>query len=141
MTEYHEAIQSDHRALFIDIDFEKLTGGETHELREQEERVVKSNNPKIQRKYRQEMTKQFKQQNYQERLTKILQKEEISEEDIREAEKIDNETTNTAIKEEEKLKGRAQLPWSPKLKQAYLEVEFWRTAINGEKRDKSYSKT
>ena len=29
MTEYHEAIQSDHRALFIDIDFEKLTGGET----------------------------------------------------------------------------------------------------------------
>mgnify|MGYP003493047141 FL=1 len=140
MTEYHEAIQSDHRALFIDIDFEKLTGGETHELREQEERVVKSNNPKIQRKYRQEMTKQFKQQNYQERLTKILQKEEISEEDIREAEKIDNETTNTAIKEEEKLKGRAQLPWSPKLKQAYLEVEFWRTAMNGEKRNKSYSK-
>ena len=88
VTEYHVAIQSDHRALFIDIDFEKLTGGETHELREQEERVVKSNNPKIQRKYRQEMTKQFKQQNYQERLTKILQKEEISEEDIRKAEKL-----------------------------------------------------
>ena len=88
MTEYHEAIHSDHRAFVIDIDFEKLTGGETHELREQEERVVKSNNPKIQRKYRQEMTKQFKQQNYQERLTKILQKEEISEEDIREAEKL-----------------------------------------------------
>jgi hypothetical protein len=41
MREYHEAIQSDHRTLFIDIDFEKLTGGETHELREPEEWVVK----------------------------------------------------------------------------------------------------
>jgi hypothetical protein len=41
---------------------------------------------------------------------KIIQKEEISEEDITDAEKNGNETANTAINEEEKLKGRAQFP-------------------------------
>ena len=41
---------------------------------------------------------------------------------------------------ERKLKGKVQHPWSPKLKQAYLEIEFWRTAINAGKRNKCYSK-
>ena len=142
---YHEGPQSDHRALYVDLDAYMLL---THHARDNaiqtpQARVLKTGNPEAVAIYQTKMKEYYDQHNMFKRIKKLHKMHsELTDDKVRVAlEKWDRDQGG-AMRHAEKALGSIRLKkhyWSPTLRNAGLLCRYWRLPLlsNRENRDVS----
>jgi hypothetical protein len=133
--------ESNHRALFINIDLSRVLKGMPHDPISRENRAISSTIPWKVTKYQQYVLKEcqasqifshakaFEIRNKGSPMTNELQKE---------LDGIDAELTAIQLEAEQLCKTRRHLPWSPTLKQCNNRIRYWRLWIRELRRHKDY---
>ena len=129
MLPYNEIIQSDHRALFIDIDINKALKG-TIDIRDKKTTIhLTTKNKKMCKEYRELVSSGIQQYNLIERLDRIINEYKGGNFDSNEYQEWDRELTTLMTESAKKFKQRETVWWSPELHHAYLGVKFWKVKI------------
>jgi hypothetical protein len=126
---YHEIIQSDHRALILDIDLQKLEVCNLNDFSRPERNIISSN-----RRCRNEFVTRCKtkadQHDWLRRLEKIKKEDNL---DVleRKLNNLDDEVTRSLTTEAENLKKKRKPRRSAELNKAILNHQMWRIALSG----------
>jgi hypothetical protein len=122
--------ESDHRALFLDIDMAAYLQGEPSLELATETRHINGKNHKSIAIYKSELEKFFQTSGYMQRLydfeTLHAQQKVLSEVMATELDNLDNELTSAKLYAESKCKRKVQVPWSPKIKELNDEIRYWK---------------
>jgi hypothetical protein len=133
--------ESDHRALFIDVDLPRILKGMPHDPISRNNRAISSTIPCKVKKYQQYVfqeckasqifsrTKDFEIRNKGIPMTPELHKE---------LDAMDLEMTAIQLEAEKLCKARRQFPWSPLLKSCNNRIRYWRLWIRELRRHKDY---
>jgi hypothetical protein len=133
--------ESDHRALFIDVDLSTVLKGMPPDPTSRDNRAITSQIPWKVEKYQQYVhqecirsqiftrSKTFEIQNKGHHLTPALHKE---------LDGLDAELTAIQLEAEQLCKAKKQYPWSPLLKQCNNRIRYWRLWIRELRRFKDY---
>ena len=124
----HEYTTSDHRALFIDIDLKRFLGGEPHDIMSINGRTLTTSDPRTVMKYQKFLLEALNESNIENDITSInkeIQEFGKSQETITRIEEIDVRFTKMKLDCERKSKQPYRHPWSPILKGAYRNHQFW----------------
>jgi hypothetical protein len=133
---FHLIIYSDHRELFLDVDFQGLLGGIPSSILPPKLRGVssKTNDPTL---YVMAIQKHLLANNVYNKSATIfavmMRSSEGSVLDtlVRAINKIDNSITRVMLLAEIKYRRKPRAPWSDKLAAASSTVRFWKTLISG----------
>jgi hypothetical protein len=133
--------ESDHRALFIDVDLPRILKGMPHDPISRNNRAISSTIPWKVEKYQQYVFQECK-------ATKIFSRAkafEIRNKGIpmtpelhKELDAMDLEMTAIQLEAEKLCKARRQFPWSPLLKSCNNRIRYWRLWIRELRRHKDY---
>ena len=142
---YHEGPQSDHRALYVDLDAYRLLAHHARDnaIQPPQARVLKTGNPEAVAIYTTKMKEYYDQHKMIKRIKKLHKRHyELSDDKVRVAlEKWDRDQ-GRAMRHAEKALGSIRLKkhyWSPTLRNAGLLCRYWRLRLlsNRENRDVS----
>ena len=124
----HEITTSDHRALFVDIDFKAFFDGELFDILNVKGRDLSTGDPRTVVKYQQLLLDEINKSEIETKIEEInrkLQTQEVDDNIRQQFEEIDIEMTNMKLRCEKQSKQRFKHPWSPALKNAYRNLQFW----------------
>jgi hypothetical protein len=128
--DYHEFTQSDHRALYMDMDMAKLLGGEPSPLENGAKRGIMSNDPRAVAVYREKLEKLLDESNIEAEMEKLLANIKdnngvLCRKLAKEAERLDEKLTTMKQVSERLCRKIHSLPWSPKLREARNRLRYW----------------
>jgi hypothetical protein len=122
---------SDHRALFVKINFEKLFSTNVQSIDSTAARKLTQATPKERKIFLQEANLHFESQNIYERLKKLrgISQDEWGKEMDEEFEKCDTEVIRGMLAAESKTRKTKTVAWSPKFAKAVNYKSFWKVAL------------
>jgi hypothetical protein len=128
----HHGYPSDHRAVFIRIDLQKILSTEIHPLESISMRLINAATPKEQVKFLQELHEHYESQNLYSRLEKLwsIPAQEWTDADETEYNKCDRQHIDGMLAPERKTCKIKQFTWSPKYSKAVEEKSFWKIALS-----------
>ena len=127
----HDGYLSDHRSLVVDFDARTLFEGVTSQIMASATRRLTSTNPRAVHEYTTQLLKYYETHDILKRVTKLQAKSDkgsLQTGDVAEWEILDRLITEGRRSAENKCakKRSGQLPWSPELERAGLEVLYWK---------------
>ena len=131
---YHDGPHSDHRGLFIDVDFKILLGcrPSPHPISASAARLLKAGNPELVHKYNESMRDYYAKHNMAARIDRLYETYwSMPREAVRkELEAWDNDQ-GRAMQTSEKTLGKppCKYSWSPVLQNAGLIREYWKLRL------------
>jgi hypothetical protein len=135
----HELVLSDHRALFIDVNMRAFLGGDPYDIMNINNRNLSTSDPRTVVKYQKLLLEGLENSDIENRVQQIndeLQNKGISIAIHEKMEEIDKDITKLKMECERKCKQQHRHPWSPILKQAYRNYQFWTIWISEKKHRK-----
>ena len=126
---FNELIQSDHRALFIDININKAFKGSIHETENPTTNYFTTKHKKRCKEYREQVTSEIHHHRMVERLDDIVNRYKEGKFEIDEYQKWDRNMTMIMTETAKKFKTNNRVWWSPDLHHAYLGVKYWKLKI------------
>ena len=139
--ELNAGIISDHKGLFLDINFTNLMKGENREKPKSEKRKILSSRPKAIQKYKASLQEHLENHTVWQRLSHLIDSQSNNTWTAEERTKlvqIDEEITNGMLSAEAKAGKSKDIPWSVALMQATIKAAYWRLALRGHKTNKNY---
>ena len=127
---YAGAWKSDHRALFIDVQIDRILG-KGEETQHQVSRTLQSNNKQTARKFLMNLTKTNQLEKLHQQIEKLYNQEEWNNRDKTKLEKIDQEFTNILLKAEQRGNKNKNSPWTVIIHQADLTYKYWKLYRKG----------
>jgi hypothetical protein len=128
----HELCLSDHRALFADIDLTAYLGNSPPNSFSPSQRGVLSSDPRTIYRYQKEMEQALDKSDIenqlkliQQRIASLREGDTIPDDIHSSLEAIDIEFLAMRLTSEENSKSKHNLPWSPILKSAFHDKQFW----------------
>jgi hypothetical protein len=128
--DYQEFTQSDHRALYMDLDMAKFLGGEPSPLESGVKRGIMSNDPRAVAVYRTKLENLLNESDLEEETEKLLA--DIKANDgvldkklAREADRLDDKLSAMKHVSERLCRKIQSMPWSPKLREARNKLRYW----------------
>jgi hypothetical protein len=122
---------SDHRGLFIDVDFSAILGGPATPIPSAQHRDLHSSDHKPTAKYRDSLMKDFVDHNVEERVAAINSKLQIAQtctdDDAVQINAIDRDISRGMTAAVQKCKSKHRHPWSPILKKLQQTVYYWKS--------------
>jgi exonuclease III len=140
MLEYVEAagilplgqlVDSDHRALFIDVDLKGFMRGQPSTPAEMKRRGVNSADPRALTVYREMMGKFLDESGLEEQLEKVVRRVErnggtLSKQAAKQLDKLEDMFTNAKLEADAACAKIPATPWSPKLIKSKMWVNYWK---------------
>jgi hypothetical protein len=137
-TGYYE---SDHRALFIDIDLHRVLKGTPCNPINRDARTIDSKTSWKVKKYQEYVHQKCTETRLFERAKALEDGSYTTKKDIhQELEEIDQELTNILLDAERICKAKQQYPWSPALRQCQNRIRYWKLWVRELTRFKDYGK-
>jgi hypothetical protein len=123
--------QSDHRALFVNIDIEKILQSKTNAIDSVTARKLQQATPKERKIFLETAYYHFNNHNVYDRLNRLVTTphEEWTTEHTREYEKCDKEMINGMLSVEIKTRKTNTTSWSPTFGKAVSAKAFWKIAM------------
>jgi hypothetical protein len=121
--------ESDHRALYIDIDLARLLKGMPHDPISRDNRAISSKIPWKVERYQQYVFKECQELQLFLRAKEFelrVQVSHLTPEQHKELDSIDAALTAIQLEAEQLCKAKRHFPWSPLLKQCNNRVRYWR---------------
>jgi hypothetical protein len=144
---YHEGPQSDHRALYVDLDAHMLLEHHAHDnaIQPPQARVLKTGNPEAVAAYREKMREYYDQHNMIKRIHKLHKRHhKLTDDQVKKLlEKWDRDQ-GRAMRHAENALGSIRLKkhyWSPKLRNAGLLCRYWRLRLLSQRENRDVSNT
>jgi hypothetical protein len=122
---------SDHRALYADIDMAAFLGGKPSPLENSTLRGISSGDPRAVKQYTEALEKELRERRIEERMAEIITSIEnnggvASEAHRAGMEELEESFSEARIKSEKKCKHIRSHPWSPTLRSAREDVRYWK---------------
>lgn len=133
--------ESDHRALFIDIDLHRVLRGMPHDPIARDQRAISSKIPWKVEKYQKFLHKACTESNIFSRAKQFEEKyahTQLTPSLHQELEQIDAELTAIQLEAERLCRAKRHYPWSPLLKECNNRIRYWRLWIREIRRHKDY---
>ena len=128
LSKYH-FVDSDHQALFMDIDLDSYLQGIPTDVITQSHRGITSDNPKAVRQYQKHLTQALDNSTIEAQLQVLLQirdrENEFTDAHRHMANEIDRTSTNMKLAAEADCRHTHKSPWSPLLECLRSEVLYW----------------
>jgi hypothetical protein len=125
---------SDHRGLFIDVDFSAILGGPATPIPAAQYRDLHSTDPKATAKYRDSLMEYFVTHNVEERAiainSKLLIAQTCNADDALVMDAIDRDISRGMAAAAKKCKCKHRHPWSPVLKKLQQTVDYWKSRMS-----------
>lgn len=128
---FEGAWNSDHRAIFLDLDTRILFEGHTYNIAQTQQRHVHSNNISQTTKFISHIQNSNTLPTIQSDLIKLQQLEQWTPIDHHRFEELDRQFTKELLTAEQACKCNYSFPWSPKLHAAFLIQAYWRKDRSG----------
>ena len=122
----HEGLMSDHRGFFVDLDKEKLFGGELPQLPTQQQRTFEASSPAAVTKYLDIATDFLDKRRVIERALELSRQTHPNHE---RAEAIDRDMTALLLAAAKKIKKYRSPPWVEELHHARRRVRIWKVHL------------
>jgi hypothetical protein len=137
---FHDGPVTDHRWGYIDLDLAGYFRGGVTAIENLAGRALKSKSPKEVAKYRELLHRHLCRQNIFKRLERLeeIAIENWTQDNEAELNEIYNQISEGMINAENKACRNRQLPWSPALKAAQTDVEYWLKIISSIRNKISY---
>jgi hypothetical protein len=126
---------SDHRALYADIDMAAFLGGKPSPLENSTLRGISSGDPRAVKQYTEALEKELRESRIEERMAEVLTNIEnnggvASEAHRASMEELEESFSEARIKSEKKCKHIRSHPWSPTLRSAREDVRYWKLWVS-----------
>eukprot|EP00957_Ditylum_brightwellii_P093468 7118272-Ditylum_brightwellii.AAC.2 len=128
---FHALIVSDHRGMYVDINWKQLFIGETQAPANHPQRKVMSKQKKRSKKFKEEVSQRFKTQNIYKRSQELLSKakHDQSEAITTEMNTLDDDITRITEEAEATLPEFPHYWWLDTLHHAYKVAEYWKAYV------------
>jgi hypothetical protein len=127
----HHIVDSDHRALYIDVELHRFLKGVPSAIVPQSMRGIQSNNPRAVQKYQQILSASLSNNNVMEKMRELVAQNEsqsgLTPTQIEEFLQLENFISQAKLNAETQVQHISDIPWSPKLIQAQKLVHYWRS--------------
>jgi hypothetical protein len=127
---YAGAWDSDHRALFVDIDVNSILGTVT-KSDIPNKRILQSSNIKIAQKFLTNMAKDTTLKTLYDQIAILKEKRMFTINDKEKLERIDEKFTQLLLQAEQKCKNNNNQPWSEVIHQLDITYKYWKTHHKG----------
>lgn len=127
---FHEYYESDHRAMFLDVDLAEYLKGLPSTQMSTDSRGITGKNPRAIQKYQAMIDKYLLQSDLEAKLTAFSQSSEngitMTSEQIAELQRLEAEFTKIRLAADTACKKLDNLPWSPELRNKYNAIRYWK---------------
>ena len=135
-------IISDHKGMYLDINFKDLMKGELKESSATEGRKIISTRPTVIQKYKDKLQEHLKANQVWDRLAELIDNQtnnSWNEDETKTLIQIDETITKGMLAAEAKAGSKNNLPWSVELMQATMTAAYWRLSLRGSKTNRNYA--
>jgi hypothetical protein len=138
--EFHE---SDHRALYVDMDLESFFGGSPSPMESSANRGLVSSDPRAVKTYREKLEKKMEEGDIERKLDELLERIKaqgfLTIQSGDELDALDKAFTEMKLWCEKECKKAKSFPWSPELRDARNKVRYWKLWLSQVRRKCDYS--
>jgi len=123
-------IQSDHRALYCDIELGRWLRGNAAHIEAPTRRGLQSRDPTATETYLQAVNEYLQGHRFYQRLSEVLHGPADALDTARALEALDSDMTQARKAAEKKVKRRHKSQWSPELHQAKSKLQYWKLRLS-----------
>jgi hypothetical protein len=132
--EFEEFCNSDHRAIYADVDMDAFMGGQPSPMESQTNRGVSSHDPRAVAVYRKCLESRLNEEKLEAELEKLLadirERGMLDKKPAREADRLQEKFAEIKLESEAACKGIKSAPWSPRLRRARQYLRYWKLWAN-----------